>query len=136
MKVKSSLFTEFARFICPVILMLFISTVNCCFAQNATLSNVKAMPDLKQTDSRQHMFTENIGQYGKVIESYPGMGSIKFGYEGLNMPVLFTPKGLIHLQRKIEKLSEREEKKLKQQGVPEDIIEKKKSVTDKVITGM
>lgn len=134
MKVKSSLFTEFANFLYPGILMLFMSTVNCCFAQNATLNNVRAMPDLKQTDSRQHVFTENIGQYGKVMDSYPGMGAIKFGYEGLNMPILFTPQGLIHLQRKIEKLSEKEEKKLKQQGVAEDVIEKKKSITDRVIT--
>ena len=126
MKVKSSLFTEFANFLYPGILMLFMSTVNCCFAQNATLNNVRAMPDLKQTDSRQHVFTENIGQYGKVMDSYPGMGAIKFGYEGLNMPILFTPQGLIHMQRKIEKLSEKEEKKLKQQGVAEDVIEKKK----------
>ena len=44
-------------------------------------------------------FIENIGQYGNEFEKYPAMGKIKFAYEGLGMPVLFTKKGLIHLQR-------------------------------------
>lgn len=102
-----------------------------CFAQT---TSVKAIPDLKQTISQKQVFIENIGQYGKTMENHPAMGPIKFGYEGLNMPVLFTPKGVIHLQRKIEKLSEKEEKKLRQQAVPEDVIEKRKSITDRVIS--
>jgi hypothetical protein len=105
-----------------------------CFAQTSSLSSVRAIHGLKQKCSLQNLFTENIGQYGKTLDGYPGMGAIKFGYEGLNMPVLFTAKGLIHLQRKIEKISEKEEKRLKQQGVAEDVIEKKKSITDRTIT--
>jgi len=134
MKVKSSSYTQFAGFLYIGLLMILTGSVNCCFAQNASINNMKVVPDLKQTDSWQHVFIENIGQYGKALEVLPAMGAIKFGYEGLNMPILFTPKGLIHLQRKIEKLSEKEEKKLKQQGVAEDVIEKKKSVTDRVIS--
>lgn len=50
-------------------------------------------------------YIQNVGQYGK---SYPGcerMGNILYGYEGMGAPVLFTPKGLIHLQRKANQLS-------------------------------
>src|SRR5690349_7518621 len=50
----------------------------------------------------QTSFISNIGQYGKVLKGYENMSTIQYGYEGLDMPVLITPKGLIHLQRKIE----------------------------------
>ena len=92
------------------------------------------LPALKQTISQQLVFTDNIGQYGKTMDGYTGMGPIKFGYEGMNMPVLFTLKGLIHLQRKTEKISEKEERRLEKLGVPEDVIEKKKLITDRIIT--
>ncbi|MFK5282578.1 hypothetical protein ACI3PL_23745, partial [Lacticaseibacillus paracasei] len=62
------------------------------------------------------------------------MGVIKYGYEELGMPVLFTPKGLIHLHRKIEKISHEEEKRLEQQRVPEEEIERKKIITDRTIS--
>jgi gliding motility-associated-like protein len=44
-------------------------------------------------------YIKNIGQYGETIPGYSNMGTILYGYEGLNMPVLFTAKGVIHLQR-------------------------------------
>lgn len=62
------------------------------------------------------------------------MGKIKYGFEGFGMPVLFTPKGLIHLHRKVEKISEKEETRLEKQGAPEEEIERKRKVTEKVIT--
>lgn len=95
---------------------------------------IKALPDLKEAISRQHIFTENIGQYGKTIEGFPAMGDIKFGYEGLGMPVLFTSNGLVHLQRKIEKLRQQEARMLKKKGIPEDELEKKRTVTNRTIT--
>ena len=62
------------------------------------------------------------------------MGSVLYGYEGLDMPVLFTSKGLIFLQRKIKKLSRREEEKNERAGVSEAEIERKRIVTDRVIS--
>lgn len=43
------------------------------------------------------MFIENIGQYGQTVTGYEAFGVVKYGYEGLEMPVLFTEKGIIHL---------------------------------------
>lgn len=79
-------------------------------------------------------FISNIGQYGEKMKGYEQMGNIQFGYEGLDMPVLFTPKGLIHLQRKYEKISHAEEERLEKQGIPEEEIERKLIITDRVIT--
>lgn len=79
-------------------------------------------------------FITNIGQYGEKMKGYEQMGNIQFGYEGLDMPVLFTPKGLIHLQRKYEKISHAEEERLEKLGIPEEEIERKLIITDRVIT--
>lgn len=79
-------------------------------------------------------FITNIGQYGQTMKGYEQMGNIQFGYEGLDMPVLFTPKGLIHLQRKYERISYAEEELLEKQGIPEEEIERKLNITDRVIT--
>lgn len=62
------------------------------------------------------------------------MGNIQYGFEGFNMRVLFTKNGIIHLHRKIEKISERKERQLERKGLPEDEIEKMTKVIDKVIT--
>jgi uncharacterized protein (DUF2141 family) len=82
----------------------------------------------------QKSFIKNIGQYGKTMAGYENMGAIQYGYEGSGMPVLFTPKGLIHLQRKVEKISHAEEERLEKAGAKEEEIERKKNVTDRVIT--
>lgn len=79
-------------------------------------------------------FIKNVGQYGKTMKGYEQMGSLHYGYEGLDMPILFTPKGLIHLQRKYERISHSEEERLEKQGVREEEIERKLIITDRVIT--
>ena len=38
---------------------------------------------------------ENIGQYGISYKGQEAMGNILYGFEGHNMPILFTNKGLI-----------------------------------------
>src|SRR4051794_34577762 len=48
----------------------------------------------------QFRFKENVGQYGDTISGYGYMGHVLYGYDGFDMPCLFTEKGLIHLQRK------------------------------------
>lgn len=84
--------------------------------------------------SSQNSFIENIGQYGETMTGFSIMGKIQYGFEGFRMPVLFTSKGLIHLQRKIENISKQEEEKLEKKGIPEEEIERKRKVTDKTIT--
>ncbi len=79
-------------------------------------------------------FIENIGQYGKTMKGFEQMGELKFGYEGLGMPVLFTSKGLIHLHRKVENISKEEERKFEKAGVKEAELERKKNITDRVIS--
>jgi hypothetical protein len=88
----------------------------------------------KQTFNSAGSFIENIGQYGNTYKGQENMGEILFGFEGHDMPILFTKKGIIVLQRKVERISKAEEEKLEKQGVPEEEIEHKKTVTDRAIT--
>lgn len=89
--------------------------------------------DMYGTNSR---FIENVGQYGKVFDKYPGMGTILYAYEGFNVPVLFTPKGLIYLHRKIKgpvlSEKEREERERKKKKKEEEVEELK--AVDRAIT--
>ena len=82
-------------------------------------------------------FIKNIGQYGSTMANHEDMGNIQYGYEGLGMPILFTQKGLIHLQRKIEGPSkkEREEKERRERKGKhaEQAIEQQQAI-DRVIT--
>ncbi len=94
----------------------------------------KLISNLKQTFFCGNAFIKNMNQYGSTVKGYERMGAIQYGYEGLNMPVLLTPKGLIHLQREIKGISHEEEERLKKSGVSEEEIENKKIVTDRVIT--
>jgi SprB repeat len=90
--------------------------------------------DLFGTQTR---FIENIGQYGETMAGYSQMGKIKFGFEGLGMPVLFTPKGLIHLQRKIEGPSEEErerEERNERKGEKKGDDLKERKAIDRTIT--
>jgi SprB repeat len=103
------------------------------FAQKPT-ATTKSISTLKKTFNASNSFIENIGQYGKTMKGYEEMGELKFGYEGFGMPVLFTPKGLIHLQRKVEKISHEEEEKLEKAGAKEEEIENQKNITDRTIT--
>lgn len=80
------------------------------------------------------VFIRNIGQYGTTVKGFENMGPVQYGYEGLDMPVLFTPKGFIHLQRKIQKISHEEEERLERAGTAEEEIERKRKVTDRTIT--
>jgi len=98
---------------------------NFCFAQSAITGTSKTLNNLKKSIQPTGVFIENIGQYGTTMAGYENMGAIKYGYEGLDMPVLFTTKGLIHLQRKITKLTHNQEEKLEKQGLQEDEIERK-----------
>jgi large repetitive protein len=97
------------------------------FAQKSTIS-------FKQSAKTNNSFIENIGQYGTTMKGFEQLGALQFGYEGLGMPILFTPKAVIHLQRKVENLSHKEEERLEKAGVPEEEIERKKNITDRTIT--
>jgi len=92
------------------------------------------VPAINRLNGSRNAFIKNIGQYGDTVAGHAAMGTIIYGYEASNMLVLFTPKGLVHLHRKINRPSEREEKALKRKGISEEEIEKKVTVTDKIIT--
>ena len=77
-------------------------------------------------------YIENIGQYGDVVPGHPGLGKILYGYEGFGMPVLFTTKGVVFVQRKIDKLTEDQ---LEETGEGEAKEAKKKLLyTDRLVT--
>ncbi len=93
-----------------------------------------ALSNFKKQVANTAAFIRNIGQYGQTMKGYEYMGQIEYGCEGPDMIALFTTKGVIFFQRKIEKLPHREERKLERQGLPEEEIEKRRKVTDRVIT--
>ncbi|HRI24249.1 MAG TPA: SprB repeat-containing protein, partial [Ferruginibacter sp.] len=112
-------------------LLLGTAVFSCVQAQH---SLPKAVGNFKNQVANTAAFIRNIGQYGQTMKGYEYMGTIEYGYEGPDMMALFTSKGVIFLQRKIEKLPHREERKLERQGLPEEEIEKRRKVTDRVIT--
>lgn len=74
------------------------------------------------------IFIQNIGQYKDTLPGFGRMGRILYGYEGLGMPVLFTQKGLIHLQRATKRLTHEEMERLERKGWKEKDIERTYSV--------
>ncbi|MBS1742060.1 MAG: T9SS type A sorting domain-containing protein [Bacteroidetes bacterium] len=112
-----------------------------CYTLLAGFSGLAQKPPFTYSDvtsstknsAKQHAFIENIGQYGNFLPGYEDMGEIKFGYEGFDMPVLFTAKGLIHLHRRINPITHEQEEKFEKQGLPEEEIERKKTITDKTV---
>jgi hypothetical protein len=115
-------------------LTILLCIGNVCFAQNTSVTSLKAVSNLKQTIAAGTSFIENKGQYGSMMPGQENMGAIQYGFEGFDMPVLFTAKGIIYQQQKIKKLSRQEEEKLERQGISEAEIEKKRIVTDRLIT--
>jgi hypothetical protein len=109
---------------------LFVTSLLC----SSFFSHAQFTASTKQTFNSAGSFIENIGQYGTSYKGQETMGNILYGFEGHDMPILFTKKGIIVLQRKVEKISKAEEEKLEKQGVPEEEIEHKKTVTDRAIT--
>jgi gliding motility-associated-like protein len=99
---------------------------------NAIIKSQQLIP-MNGLNGSRNAFIKNIGQYGDTMAEHVNMGSIKYGYEGNDMLVLFTSKGLIHLHRKIKRPSEKEEKEMERKGIPEEEIEKKVTITEKVI---
>ena len=96
-----------------------------------TKHTAKDNTDLFNTRS---VFIENIGQYGETMQGYDQMGKILLGYEGLDMPVLFTSKGLIHLQRKAVKPIEKDKEQRQREGIREEEIYKEQKLAYNVIT--
>jgi gliding motility-associated-like protein len=79
-------------------------------------------------------YIQNKGQYGDTLVNYTAMGKILYGYEGLRMPVLFTAKGIIHLQRKQEILTYEEKERMEERGMSKEQIRKSNPAIDRVIT--
>lgn len=92
------------RFLFPIKFFLFsglfLGQMIPAFSQNILSS--KSVKNDKLSFSKL-TFINNVGQYGSLMTGYENIGAIKYGYEGFNMPVLFTTNGLIYLQRKVEK---------------------------------
>jgi gliding motility-associated-like protein len=120
----------------PIVLLKYVCIIALFCSSNFAQAQTKAQftANTKQTFNAAGAFIENIGQYGSTYKGQEQMDSILFGFEGHDMPILFTKKGLIILQRRVEKISKAEEEKLEKQGVSEEVIEHKKTITDRAIT--
>ena len=81
--------------ICLLFIIPLFSTAQ--FPAKPIQKSINAFKEISVTSG---VFIENIGQYGNKVPGYEDLGIVKYGYEGLDMPVLFTAKGIIHLQRK------------------------------------
>lgn len=75
-----------------------------------------------------------LGSMVILLKGLNELDPVLFGYEGLGMPVLFTAKGLIQLQRKSEKISHEEEERMEKLGLPEEEIEMKRIITDRKVS--
>jgi hypothetical protein len=81
-------------------LTILLCIGNPCFAQTTSVTPVTSINSLKQTNAAGSVFVENLGQYGTTMPGQEKMGTIHYGFEGFDMPVLFTSKGIIYLQQK------------------------------------
>jgi gliding motility-associated-like protein len=79
-------------------------------------------------------FIENVGQYGDTLSGHGSLGKIRYGFEGFDMPMLFTPKGVIHMQHKAKSLTHAEMEALERRGMREEDIARKRVPTDRVIS--
>ena len=118
-----------------VSLVYFILLSAVSFAQVSPSTHQSSfVSNIEQTLHASNDFIENKGQYGNYYTGHENMGKILYGYEGLSMPVLFTPHGLIHLQRTIKDLPHDEKEKLEKKGIPEEEIEQQRKIIDQAIT--
>ncbi|MFL5786587.1 MAG: hypothetical protein ACJ748_00920 [Flavisolibacter sp.] len=134
---KSILYSIFSIFLIPVIYSQSPSKTS---IQKTDVNSSKAAVKFisgKEEDlfGKNKAFIENIGQYGDTIPGYSNMGHILFGYEGLDMPIFFTSKGLVHLLRKIKKLDHEEMEKLEKKGEKEEELIQQRTIIDRTITG-
>ncbi len=79
-------------------------------------------------------YIENIGQYGDTLTGHARLGKILYGFEGLDMPVLFTPKGMICLQRKMNKFTAEQMEEMERSGTLNKELKEGTYYTDRVIT--
>lgn len=106
-----------------------------CLAQNNFTPAQKTITKLREdAGSPENVFVQNVGQYGKKMAGYENLGIIDYAYEGMGMPVLFTTKGIMHLQRTTKRITKQEEEKYERMGVPEPEIERKRNITERLIT--
>jgi len=104
-------------------------------AKSKTIFSAGTMPG-NPTDpfGKAACFIENIGQYGETLKGYEYMGRILYAYEGMGMPVLFTEKGIIHIQRKSEGPDEEEREKEIRAGKKAEDEEEERILIDRFIT--
>ncbi len=137
---KTSLNISFNHQKYLLLLTLCILPFATVFGQSKICTNTPSIAFVKGKDKDVYGLSErcieNIGQYGETYSKYPAMGKILFGYEGLEMPVLFTEKGVIHLHRKLKgptpEEREKEERKRKKHSKETDFELQK--IIDKAIT--
>ena len=104
------------------------------FVSKSILTHAQFTSSTTKTFNSAGSFIENKGQYGITYKGQEAMGKILYGFEGHDMPILFTKKGMIILQRKVESISNKEKEKLEKQGITEEEIEHRKIVTEQAIT--
>ncbi|HEX5651833.1 MAG TPA: hypothetical protein VFX58_02095, partial [Chitinophagaceae bacterium] len=130
----------FNRIFLPLLLMIcdqvFAQPVQTTSPRHSSLPSTPFLPDPHRADlfGNSARYIQNIGQYGSVLEGYENMGEIRFAFEGLEMPVLFTQNGFVFLQRKINKLTEKQREEAERSGALNAKTEEGRFYTDRRIT--
>ncbi|MBL0048747.1 MAG: gliding motility-associated C-terminal domain-containing protein [Bacteroidetes bacterium] len=140
-KGKQFLLQSFVTLFLGLSSSIFVKTATAQFITTPTATSLSGENTTKaDVFSSLGEFIENVGQYGNDMPNYATMGKIQYGYEGFEMPVLFTSKGIIHLQRKLvgpseeeREAAEREEKKSGKKGTKEEELEQLKAIDRTVV---
>lgn len=125
--------TAYIKILCFIVVNLFYN--NYSFSQIANRKSTSFVAGVNaDIFGKASSFIENVGQYGKLIPGHPELGEILYGYEGLTMPVLFTEKGIVFLQRKSNENSKAELEKLEAEGLCDEQEKLKLLYIDRIIT--
>lgn len=125
-----------------IFFICFLLNINCYsqFFRNTipttsrTFSNLKNVILTKGLFNTSNCFIENIGQYGLSFNKSPKLGIIKYGFEGFDLPVLFTSKGIIVLQRKLKSGLALNQKKSSEDEREREAIDEQSNVIDRSLT--
>ena len=104
-----------------IVCFFLMIAVDFLYAQQNNSSNTYRLNAVTDKNSNlfgiQAEYIQNIGQYGDTIAGFGNLGRVLYGYEGLQMPILFTSKGVIHLQKEQRQLTYEERSTLIHAGI-------------------
>jgi hypothetical protein len=113
--------------------LFFVSET--CLAQKTITQSNKGFQTSNEGDlfGKKYAFIENVGQYESALSKQTDMGTIRYAYEGLDVPVFVTQKGLVFFHRAFIKSKKKYEESEEEEEEEELHAGVRKSI-DRVIT--